>query len=267
MKKELLSQILTKNNINFEETKADKNGKKVDCFCVWKGEERPPVCPNIYPDKLDDEEQVIKTIEYAFEKIPVKEEMLQKLLDKDFIIDNCYSCIRRKSDNEEIIKWTVYGDLEEYIRVRLTDEANCIITKEMAMQADIKEFTNLRKAARTNSKATITVRNLMEVISEMQMFPMPDDYETEYTEGQIYVLSCNNNMNGASAMLHADVLTDLADKCNVNELTILPSSIHEVLVYTGSMNENQANDMVTSVNNEVVQDSDVLSNHIYKFYV
>ena len=107
----------------------------------------------------------------------------------------------------------------------------------------------------------------MEVISEMQMFPLPDNYETEYTEGQIYVLSCNNNMNGASAMLHADVLTDLADKCNVNELTILPSSIHEVLVYTGSMNENQANDMVTSVNNEVVNDSDVLSNHIYKFYV
>lgn len=81
-----------------------------------------------------------------------------------------------------------------------------------------------------------------------------------------YILTNSKGVNGASVMLYPDCLKEIGDLTG-NDLYILPSSIHEVLIVPddGAINPKELESMVNEVNRNCVIHEEILSNNVYHF--
>ena len=82
----------------------------------------------------------------------------------------------------------------------------------------------------------------------------------------MYILSNTCGINGATVVLYEDILKDFAGKIQ-EDVIILPSSIHEVLLVPNSkvhdIEEMKA--MVEHINRTEVSKTDVLSDNVYLY--
>ena len=81
----------------------------------------------------------------------------------------------------------------------------------------------------------------------------------------MYVLTVENNLNGAGAVLYKDLLKDFADRME-SDFYILPSSVHEMILlplFTDDMES--LSKMVKEVNATQLKPEDVLSDHAYVY--
>lgn len=140
-----------------------------------------------------------------------------------------------------------------YIRVTATDNASIKVVpellniwgvskKEVFAQAKVNQFT-MRPA------------KIVDLATELGM-PVPID---------TYIVTTENGVFGASAIFYAGVFDELYDL--LGEFYILPSSVHEMLVIPkrNSMSISDLKEMVTSINETEVDESDRLSNSVYYF--
>ena len=120
-----------------------------------------------------------------------------------------------------------------------------------------------------------TLEHIMEALlrnthSYQSLFPVTD-FESELSNIpddpnlQIFVLTNQYGVNGASVILYPDLLDCIAQKLQ-SDLYLLPSSIHEFLVLPAdSTIYSTLVNMVSEVNTHEVADDDILSNQVY-FY-
>ena len=96
---------------------------------------------------------------------------------------------------------------------------------------------------------------------EQQMSPV-----NEPLAYPLYVLTNQEKLYGASAMLYPDVLHDLSDKLS-SDLYIIPSSIHEVILLPASEFDQAdvLNSLIQEVNTQHLEAEDVLSDHYYYY--
>lgn len=82
----------------------------------------------------------------------------------------------------------------------------------------------------------------------------------------LYVLSNERGINGAACLLYRDVLKNFADQVG-DDLVILPSSIHEVLLAPSkkALSYDELNEMIYYINRSEVPMEDRLSDHIYYY--
>ena len=82
----------------------------------------------------------------------------------------------------------------------------------------------------------------------------------------LYVLTSRNGINGAACLLYKNILKNFAESMK-DDLIILPSSIHEVLLTPCkcAFPCQELNEMVSLINHSDVPIEDRLSNHVY-FY-
>lgn len=80
------------------------------------------------------------------------------------------------------------------------------------------------------------------------------------------VLTNSKKLNGAATILYKDVLKNIADDVKTN-LLILPSSVHECILLkeTTESDYRHLKTMVQEVNEEMVAQEEVLSNHVYRY--
>lgn len=85
-------------------------------------------------------------------------------------------------------------------------------------------------------------------------------------DSPMYVLSNTIHLNGATALFYSDVLCSLA-KEKACDILILPSSIHEVLLLPESETGKSCGfrQIVEQVNRQIVEDEEVLSDHVYRY--
>lgn len=83
----------------------------------------------------------------------------------------------------------------------------------------------------------------------------------------MYVLTNSLKLYGASCIAYRDCLKTFAEEHDTEEVYIIPSSVHEVILipHIGFMNPTEINDMIEQINTTEVEATDVLSNHIYKY--
>lgn len=86
---------------------------------------------------------------------------------------------------------------------------------------------------------------------------------------QISLLTNKRRVNGATCMVYPTLLKRIADFFN-DDLIIIPSSIHEVLIIPESIIREEYSledyrEMITQVNEEHLPDDEMLSNHAYLF--
>lgn len=92
------------------------------------------------------------------------------------------------------------------------------------------------------------------------------DYSGVPEDTDLYVLTNEQGINGASYMIYKDIIDGFAKKKG-SSLYILPSSIHEVLLLPAELkyNKEELSVMVSEINRYVVSELDYLSDNVY-FY-
>lgn len=136
---------------------------------------------------------------------------------------------------------------------------------------------DLWKAARVNTMSAMMaeIRSLSDVAAEAArncregLFGFDEEFIMELAENDVpplYVLSNRVGIYGAGCMIYDGVLKSFADSLD-DDLVILPSSIHEVLLLSDKLADSYEylKSMVTAINELDVPPADQLSNQVYKY--
>lgn len=103
--------------------------------------------------------------------------------------------------------------------------------------------------------------SMKDLLEEMMREQLSEQYQVP-----MYVLTNQEKMYGASALLYSEKIGELADKLH-SDLLILPSSVHEVLLIPDGKEQDYEffRNMVGEVNSSQVEPEEVLSGSLYRY--
>ncbi|WP_026664498.1 DUF5688 family protein [Butyrivibrio sp. FC2001] len=189
---------------------------------------------------------------------------INKLMDSDYFMEHGRVGIQKEGTEALVKRHTQFEGIEEYLY--MTDEYNgesisIKVTPKMLEMWDISEDEAFNMAEDNTSKET-TIKSMAEVISNMMGIELADDMNPLE---QMYVISNKSNIKGASAILDTKAIGELAERFNVHEFVLLPSSIHECILVPKleGMTMNDFENMVKEVNATTVSAEDKLIDRAY----
>ena len=216
------------------------------------------VRPTIYPDfnSTNDMNKIIDKLIDSYEKVkadnPHKEfeDIINHFTDFDFVKGGIIPCLVRFVQDELVQR--DYLDLKVMYRF-VFDNASIAIKKEHLKMWDITE-EKLFEIAKDNVYNLFVDKSMGEALGA----PALDEFEI------MRVITTKDGLYGASALLFPELFAEYG-----NETTILPSSIHEVIVLLADATQRPGTrelvDMITSINSADVAPEEVLSNHPYTY--
>lgn len=192
----------------------------------------------------------------------VKDKIVYKVLNfewnKEYLRDKLY--IRR--NNLAMVFAIDMGMIDDAV-------AHVVVSQGIAhmWEVDTKELYKLA-SINTPRIYPMQFRSMFEVLTGMmpdidgaeEMFGVGDDSE-------MFILSNEQGINGAAVMFYPGVLKAIAEELCADQLVILPSSIHEVIImrYTEDMSPRELRNMVAGVNSETVAKSEQLADTPYLY--
>ncbi len=259
-------KVLEENGIEVTQMDTLKGSCRVSGLSIGSGSVKPTIYNHTIKDMGKD--QLLDFVHNIQCTIP--DINLSILLDREFILDNCITCIRHETDDNTHLKWIVYGDLEEIIKINLGNDANgsqmsVTVTNAMLDNTDISA-DELRIKARSNLRKHVCIRRMSDVLGGL-IGSTDDSAITREPDECLYVASVDNNINGASVMLLDDVLYDFCIDKGINSVYIIPSSLHEVLLFPVIMDEDTINSMIREINTTQLDNWDILSDHLYVYSI
>ena len=198
------------------------------------------------------------------------------ILDYEAVKDRITARLVNREHNEKLLTerpFTPVEDLAVTYHIVLENSgegtASVPVSNEMMKQYGIT-LSELHETAMQNtfSEGNIKFMGMTRIMMEMmggELPPeMPDVMNPE--DEKMYVLTNNEKLNGAIAVMDKDTMSGIAEKVGGN-FFVLPSSIHEVLVIPESqgMDYKELEAMVRDVNSTQVSPDERLSDHVYKF--
>lgn len=170
---------------------------------------------------------------------------------------NLKVCISPKGTNKDCIVYP-YLDLELYVRVTINNNTSYKVKTEMLKTWGITSKGLLAKAM------LCTIPNYSANTIGMMMYKMTGDESC--LKDQTIIATTKDECYGASIMYHKTGLKGIADELK-DDLIIIPSSIHEVLILPASnFTLEQVTEMVREVNENEVSLEEILSDHAYIFH-
>ena len=170
--------------------------------------------------------------------------------------------------NKELLKKIPYYkfyDMAVILVIELSDTMSIKVTNEI-FNDWIKRFNSdwLFDIAKTNTKKNHpeNIRSLIEIMAELMGLPV--DILKEVENKEMFVLTNNTKMYGATTLLYTDTLEKCVEMFN-GDFAILPSSVHEVILVPidERVTIEELNEMIVDVNENEVRDEDILSDHAY----
>ena len=267
--KETIIAKLKERGYNAEINNVVKNGVN-KCGLTIKTESN--IAPTVYIDEylnstegeLDDAiNEIIETYNKAKKNTPNIN--TEKLMDWDWVKDRLQLCIQRKG-NEDIVKED-FLDLEMYVRVKVSDGGSFKVKPVHLEKYGIEKET-LFIVAKECTENWFTCQTMFDMLKSLMPENLNDfdDFDVNMMGAvPMYVLTNESKTHGASVMCFEKKLKIVADKLN-DDLYILPSSIHEIIVVPAKGNEEERlTEMVKKVNATQVDEEEQLSNHIYYY--
>ena len=252
-------EILKENGIAAEKSTAIKNGKEVVCVQLGEGKIRPSIYEGFF-ESCDTEAELLERVHLAMESTP--EVNIEEFFNRDFFLQNCISCIRYQTTDAKSVTFKVFGDLEEYIRVRLNLEMSVVVTHAHLEMLSI-DAEELRALARQHLAEEAIIRPMSEVMASIT--GMPED--TFDMPSGVWVASNRTACHGAAVILLEDMLREFCIENAIAKLCIIPSSIHEAIFTIAEVDEEIVDSTINEVNASSVEKSEQLSTHCYFFEV
>lgn len=218
-------------------------------------------------------EEILATLQKAITDIP--KDALCWVEDWETVKNSIFFRLVSKKKNKEYQNTMVYEefcDLMAIAVVQVFSDAKSVktmrVTKTLLSHWNVSEAEVL-KAARQNTESLCPgkIMNMLGVISgmlepsEKELFP-----DAEKIPQDMYVLTNANKINGATVMMYDSFLQRLHQK--IGTFILLPSSIHEVIVYPfdkNSMSFYEYQQMVMEINQTCVLEEEVLADSVYLY--
>ncbi len=264
-------------DIEVELKDIDKNnGVKYHAVIIRKKEDT--VAPTIYIDNWFEEFKNGRVLMSIVKEIIdiYKEHTPAGNVDMDFfgdfskVNDKLFFKLVNYDKNESFLEEVPYRQFEDLALVPLCRVVNeylgsgVIVIKNEHLRAWEISSEELWENVMENAAhvTPYTVESILECLGGEFGGDIPDDPECN-----MYVISNKEKTYGASAFLYPGVLKHVSKKLNDN-LIIIPSSIHEVIVIPGSsdiVDNQRLISMVKEVNSTVVSNEEILSDNIYYY--
>ena len=183
-----------------------------------------------------------------------------------------------KADNEELLAErpnvgfaenlavTYAVEIKDDSIVRNGSKASAPVTNQMLESWGIT-VEELDRTARENINGKGQFKTMREVLIEMMGGNVPEFMlPPEEEDPSMFVLSNDDKINGAAALLDDGMLEDISNRLG-GDFTILPSSIHEVIILPQNISQsrNELRDMVVDVNSTQVAPEERLSDNVYRY--
>lgn len=210
--------------------------------------------PTIYPDSImaeTEEEMADKAISlYEANKLPGFD--ISRITEADYIKENMFVSVRRPIEDNAFVK--SFLDIQLVLRAKVQDPngtfASYIVKKDLAEKCGFDE-----------SIFDEAIKNM-----EFEFKPLGSLDADDVPECGIYVVSTEDSLFGAAAIFDKVFLKSIAELLN-SDLTIIPSSVHELLIVKhDSDNVSSLNQMVVEVNYTQVKAEEQLADHVYIFH-
>lgn len=222
------------------------------------------IAPTIYIDQIlqmDSVDEACEAVINIYKCRPPFSVDLNQITDKDFILESVRIGVQKVSNQAGIKRSTEYDGIEQYLYYG-EDEWSIRLTDEILKSAGITNKNKLWDVARKNTFKHTTIKSMLELMREM----MGDDFPAEQFGGpdlDMWVISNDKSIKGASAILDKEFLTGFAHKHGFQKIAILPSSIHEAILLevTEEISIDYLDDMVREVNATQVEPTDRLIDH------
>ena len=269
-----------------------KNNEALDAITITSPDSN--VSPTIYLNSFYEDYQNgqdMDTILDHIADIRVEHEVAQdfdvsKITDFDQVKDHIAARVVGIEDNSDLLDQrphAVMDDLAVTYCVMLGEDANGSMSVPITNQlmetwgVTQEELHDLAKANQDELTPS-TFKSMNEVMAEMMipqmMSDMGVDRETAQEmiesmmppEDKMYVLSNEQKLNGAAALLDDKMMDQITEKVG-GDFYILPSSVHEVLIVPADagMDLKDLEAMVQEVNETQVAPQDRLSDHVYQY--
>ena len=210
------------------------------------------------------------TLEKSLEEEIQKEIVRLMPETKEELLTGVLPVVRNRKAVEEFLDKCPYDELADLIvlyRITLQDIEHGGTIGALITHGNLEKYgltvEELRKAAQANLEEEITVKNLWEHLQEIRD-DLPDFLRSTADEFPIFILTTKKGVNGAGALCHTDTLRSLADRLG-GQITIIPSSIHEILIHRPFKDTDWIRDMIRATNENECYEWERLSDHPYSF--
>jgi hypothetical protein len=190
---------------------------------------------------------------------------IDQFSNKKFILSHMYVGIQKASNEEIEKKMCELEGLESFLFIRDRDENGGSYSAKVNEQ--MLELINVSvddawERAENNTFAETEIQSITSLLFDLGGM---SNEETKSDFPELYVISNNCRFRGASAILNRRALKEFAKEHGVDELIVLPSSIHEMMIlpYRGDMNLNDLSAIVKEVNAVQVEPEERLTDRAY----
>lgn len=223
---------------------------------------------NIY--ETEGYEVAVKELREILDKKPPIQDLndLFNKLSKDRLILRLVNYESNKDRLKNVVYKTI-GDLAIELRVIVdyVDDgyATTSVTDSILEAMGLSKEEAIQIAI-DNGKGDVTLQDMLSLLLDMGVDMGIDIDDIDSLEAPMYVLSNKNKLNGAVAMLYSEYLDKVCDKFDSDNVYIIPSSIHEVIVVNAKdIDPRDVNDMIAEVNNTTVEPEEILSYKLYEY--
>lgn len=223
---------------------------------------------NIY--ETEGYEVAVKELREILDKNPPIQDLndLFNKLSKDRLILRLVNYESNKDRLKDVVYKTI-GDLAIELRVIVdyVDDgyATTSVTDSILEAMGLSKEEAIQIAI-DNGKGDVTLQDMLSLLLDIGVDMGIDIDDVNYLEAPMYVLSNKNKLNGAVAMLYSEYLDKVCDKFASDNVYIIPSSIHEVIVVNANgVNPSELNSLIAMANNTSVETEDILSYKLYEY--
>ena len=265
MKRTDIVNALIARGYEAEEKDSVKNGVIFEGIVIKSDD---MIAPIIYTQGLIEESErrnmplseVVSQVIHLYEENKHIDINVEELLDRNFVLSHVRIALQRESDQDLVKKDSGYAGIEQYLYIRgdtgYTVKMNPGFLKNTGMsEEDIWEY------AQSNTFTETRIRTMGEVLSDLS----GGYYEEDEAPTQMYVITNQSGLLGASAALDKKSIADYFGGSGTNRLIVLPSSIHEMLLVPEKLSPgmDELNEMVRSINQSQVRPEERLTDRAY----
>lgn len=269
-----------------------KNNEALDAITITSPDSN--VSPTIYLNSFYEDYQNGQDMDTIMDRIAdvrVEYEVSQdfdvsKITDFDQVKDHIAARVVGMEDNADLLDQRPHAEMDDLAVtycVMLGEDANGSMSVPITNQlmetwgVTQEELHDLAKANQDELTPS-TFKSMNEVMAEMMIPQIMNDMGLDREaaqemvesmmppEDKMFVLSNEQKLNGAAALLDDKMMDQIAEKVG-GDFYILPSSVHEVLIVPADagMDLKDLEAMVQEVNETQVAPQDRLSDHVYQY--
>ena len=204
----------------------------------------------------------------------MQDEIRDVLSDYGKIRERLFIRLCNREKGGEWIDGVVHRDFLDFAIVPYIDlshitgiSAAGAIPHGMAIGLGIPEETVMEDALGNSPRIKpLKIRKLSDLMEELMGKVTGADVPQEALDNGLSVITNEGVSYGAAAALYPGVLERMAEEKDA-DLLLIPSSVHEFLVLADDalFTKEEMEALIRDVNRDEVADSDILSNHLYRF--